>query len=173
MAAVDVLLIGGAIFCALGSLRAGTIATELQSERDGKQAELQRVEAAIPQTTTAVESLTQTKGELVTNAELKICNLSSRPLEWVWLNTAWFDTESRGFRTFDNGLDTDYAYLSYEQIAAGATFAGGQWVVGDQRIWHGQAIFFATLFTYEGRYVLRAGATPSLGGNCFPLNLDR
>ncbi|MGH9379252.1 MAG: FHA domain-containing protein [Thermoanaerobaculia bacterium] len=173
MAVANVLLIGAAIFCALGAMRAGKVATELQAERDTKQEDFQRVEAAIPETTAVVESLSQTKGALLSNADLKICNHSSRSLEWVWLNTAWFDEEAGKFRSFDTALDTNYEYLMYEKIEPGATFSGGQWVVGEQRIWPGQAIFFAALFTYGGQDVLLAGATPTLGGNCFPLNLDR
>lgn len=173
MAVVSALLLGAVIFAALGSLRATGATAALQAERDAKQEELARVEAAIPQTTKAVEALTQTKGALLANADLKICNHSSRPLEWVWLNTAWFDEEAGEFRRFDTGLDTDYEYLTYERIEPGATFTGGQWVVGDRRIWPGQAIFFSALFVYNDRDVLRAAATPMLDGGCFPLNLDR
>lgn len=173
MAVVSALLVGAVVFAALGSLRATRATAALQAEQDAKQEELAQVEAAIPQTTKAVEALTQTKGAMLANAELKICNHSSRPLEWVWLNTAWFDEEAGDFRRFDTGLDTDYEYLTYERIEPGATFAGGQWVVGEQRIWPGQAVFFSALFVYDNRDVLRAAATPTLEGGCFPLNLDR
>lgn len=172
MAVVNVLLVGGAVFAALGASRAGRVAADLQTELAAKKAELAELEVAMPETVAAVEELAQSKGALLTNAQLKICNHSSRPLRWQWLNAAWFDEQEAGFRGFDTAVDTQWQYLFDERIEPGATFAG-EWVVGEQRIWPGEAIFFAVLFVYEGRDVLRAGATPTLDGGCYPLNLDR
>jgi len=172
MAVVNVLLAGGGVFAALGAGRAGELVTGLQADLAARQAELQELEVAVPETVAAVEELSQTKGTLLTNAQLKICNHSSGGLRWQWLNTAWFDEQSASFRSFDTALDTQWEYLFEERIEPGATFTG-EWVVGEQRIWPGEAIFFAVLFVYDGRDVLRAGATPTLDGGCYPLNLDR
>lgn len=172
MAVINVVLVGAAIFAALGSVRAGRTAEELSADLAAKQGELQQLEQAVPETVAAAEQLAQSKGALLENAQLKICNYSSRPLRWQWLNAAWFDEESASFRTFDTALDTQWEYLFEDRIEPGATFTG-EWVVGEQRIWPGDAIFFAALFVYEGQDVLRAGATPTLEGGCYPLNLDR
>jgi hypothetical protein len=172
MAVIDVLLAGGGVFAALGAGRAGELVTGLQADLAARQAELQELEVAVPETVAAVEELSQTKGTLLTNAQLKICNHSSRALRWQWLNTAWFDEQSASFRSFDTAMDTQWEYLFEERIEPGATFTG-EWVVGEQRIWPGEAIFFSVLFVYDGQDVLRAGATPTLDGGCYPLNLDR
>jgi hypothetical protein len=169
---IDVLLAGGGVFAALGAGRAGELVTGLQADLAARQAELQELEVAVPETVAAVEELSQTKGTLLTNAQLKICNHSSRALRWQWLNTAWFDEQSASFRSFDTAMDTQWEYLFEERIEPGATFTG-EWVVGEQRIWPGEAIFFSVLFVYDGQDVLRAGATPTLDGGCYPLNLDR
>lgn len=172
MAAVDLVLAGAVVFCLLGSLRAQATLQALQDERDGKQAELREVEAAIPRTIAKTAALLQSKGALLDNADLKICNHAASPLRWQWLNTAWFDAERGDYRTFDTARDTEWDFLFDDRIEPGATFSG-EYVVGEQRIWPGQAIFFAALFVYGGEDVLVVGATPELDGGCYPLNLDR
>lgn len=165
----------GVIVAALGAIRASRAAAALQAELAAKTKELQEIEAAIPETTEALEDLAQGKGQLVEqNLELKICNHSAAPLTWVWLNVAQFDAESGGFRSFDTAYDTSWEYLYYtESIAPDSAFGGGRWVVGEERVWDGSALFFAARFEYRGIEVLRAGAMPAFGGDCYPLNLDR
>lgn len=165
----------GVIVTALGAISASRAAAALQAELAAKTAERQEIEAAIPETTEALENLVQGKGQLVEqNLELKICNHSAAPLTWVWLNVAQFDAESGGFRSFDTAYDTSWEYLYYsDPIAPDSAFGGGRWVVGEERVWDGSALFFAARFEYRGIEVLRAGAMPAFGGDCYPLNLDR
>lgn len=172
---VAAVLLIGVIVTALGAMRASRATAALQAELAAKTEERQEIEAAIPETTEALESLAQGKGQLVEqNLELKICNHSSAPLTWVWLNVAQFDAESGGFKSFDTAYDTSWEYLYYtESIAPNSAFGGGRWVVGEERVWDGSALFFAARFEYRGIQILRAGAMPAFGGDCYPLNLDR
>lgn len=165
----------GVIIAGLGAIRASRAAAALQAELAAKTEERQEMEAAIPETTEALESLAQGKGQLVEqNLELKICNHSVAPLTWVWLNVAQFDAERGGFKSFDTAYDTSWEYLYYsDPIAPDSAFGGGRWVVGEERVWDGSALFFAARFEYRGIEVLRAGAMPAFGGDCYPLNLDR
>ena len=176
MGGICVALLVGVAVGAIGSMRAAGITAKLKSELETKTAELQSIEDGIPETQTALDNLAQGKGQLVEqNLELKICNHASAPLKWIWLNVARFDAENGRFTYFDTAYDTQWEYLYYnESIPPAGTFSGGGWVVGEERVWDGSALFFAAAVRAP-----RTGSPPVRGdaglrgGDCYPLNLDR
>ena len=149
-------------------LQAADVEAGLQEDLAQRQEVIVGLEQQIPTVEAALEELQQNKAQLLENAEVKICNLSSKEMIVRWLNATYVDPTGR-FVTFDSAWDE----LGWDKwtIGPGQTFKT-QVVRGTQVIWDGEAVFFSVLLLYQGQEIFRAGAIPTLGGECYAVDLD-
>lgn len=132
------------------------------------QQSMTQMDADIPKTEAELAELQKGKAALLENSDLKICNLSSRPIYITWLNATWVAPDGK-FHSFSSDRDADWHEWTIEP---GGTFKE-TWVSGDKVIWDGTAMFASILFEYDGREYFRSGAITQLGTDCYSLDLDQ
>ena len=168
IAILSLLLVAATAVLAYLYREAAAVESGLRAELAERQEVVAGLQSQIPTLEEQLEELQESKARLLENAELKICNLSSREMTIRWLNASYVDPTGR-FETFDTAWDQ----LGWDKwnIAPDQTWKT-QVVRGTQVVWDGSAVFFSVLMLYRGEEVFRAGATPTLGGDCYQFDLD-